>query len=87
MRFRTKPVVIEAEQFLANGEATQPVKGMKLWPDENGLQPRDMSWGYVTTIHGQSAHVQHGDWVIAEPDGEHFYPCKPDIFATNYEPV
>jgi len=85
-RFRKKPVVIEAVQFLANGEATKPVRGMTLWRDDpEGVTPRDMSWGYVTTIHGQRAHVQHGDWILPEPDGIHFYPVRPDIFAATYE--
>lgn len=30
--------------------------------------------------------VDPGDWIIAEPDGEHYYPCKPEIFRQNYEP-
>ena len=24
---------------------------------------------------------------IDEPDGEHYYPCKPDILAASYDPV
>jgi hypothetical protein len=28
-----------------------------------------------------------GDWIIPEPDGEHFYPVKPDIFEKTYEAV
>jgi hypothetical protein len=86
-RWRKKPVEVRAEQFLAAGKATAAVRGMSLWPDADGFQPRDMSWGYVTTIHGQRAHVQHGDWIIDEGDGVHFYPCKPDIFAATYEPA
>lgn len=84
-RFRKKPVVIEAEQFLAHGKETVPVRGMKLWPDEQGRQPRDATWGYVDTLEGRM-HVQHGDWIIRGVKGE-FYPCKPDIFAATYEAV
>ena len=42
---------------------------------------------HVTTIHKERATITSGDWIIAEPDSEHFYPCKPDIFAATYEPV
>jgi hypothetical protein len=44
--------------------------------------------GHVHTIHkGQVVDLEDGDWVMPEPDGEHFYPIKPDIFAATYEPV
>lgn len=87
-KFRKRPVVVEAEQFLPSKTApfTTP-PGVNLWPDENGCQPRDMSWGYVVTAHGQRVHVQYGDWIIAEPDGRGHYPCKPDIFEATYEPA
>lgn len=75
MRFRKKPVVIEAFQFLGAASVGQPgVFG------EDGRH-------YVVTIHGQRAYLAIGDWVITEPDGRHHYPCKPDIFAATYEPV
>ena len=31
--------------------------------------------------------VTSGDWVLPEPDGVHFYPVKPEIFAATYEAV
>jgi len=81
-RFRKKPVVIEAEQFIPD----QPIPdGMKLWPDENGVQPRDMSFGFIETLEGRM-HVQAGDWIITGVKGEK-YPCKPDIFKATYEAV
>lgn len=82
MRFRKKPVVISAEQYLGGGAVPA---GMKLWPDEQGLQPRDMSCGYIDTLEGRM-HVLHGDWIITGVKGEK-YPCKPDIFAMTYEPA
>lgn len=42
---------------------------------------------YVITIHSQKAYIEKGDWIIAEPDGKHYYPCRPDIFAQAYEAV
>lgn len=44
-------------------------------------------YAYVVTIHGEKAKLAPGDWVITEPDGEHHYPCKPDIFEATYEPI
>jgi hypothetical protein len=31
--------------------------------------------------------LEVGDYIIPEPDGEHYYPCKPDIFEKTYERV
>jgi hypothetical protein len=78
-KFRKKPVVIEAEQF---HESTSPLpfatkSACCLGPD---------GW-YVITIHGQETKIVDGDWIIPEPDGVHFYPCKPDIFEATYDPV
>jgi hypothetical protein len=83
MKFRKRPVVVEAEQFRAIGGF--PSLGVKSWPDEQGLQPRDGSWGYINTLEGRM-HVSDGDWIITGIKGEK-YPCKPDIFEKTYEPV
>lgn len=80
MRFRKKPIVIEAEQW--TGEVQ--VKGMC-----NSLSCLvKTSSQHVHTIHNnQIVILELGDWIIPEPDGEHFYPCKPDIFEATYERV
>jgi hypothetical protein len=80
-RFRKKPVVIEASQFLLG----EPIpKGVCVgWSCEN-----NESEPHVHTIHaGQIVILKDGDWIIPELDGVHFYPCKPDIFAATYEPA
>lgn len=82
-KYRKRPVVVEATQFFYDGPF--PVPGV--WyptkdPDDGGTYIGD---AYVVTIHGQRAYLENGDWVITEPDGEHHYPCKPDIFANVYE--
>ena len=41
--------------------------------------------GWVGTLEGGHI-VCVGDWIIKGVKGE-FYPCKPDIFASTYEPV
>jgi hypothetical protein len=35
----------------------------------------------------QHVFLSEGDWIVPEPDGEHFYPIKPDVFAATYEPA
>ena len=72
-KYRSKQVEIEAEQF--NG--TNLLKGMDF--NDGGA--------FVVTIHEQICYVEKGDYIIPEPDGIHFYPCKPDIFEKKYERI
>ncbi len=78
-KFRKKPAVIEAEQFDANHKPLP-------FADRGAVNFDGDIW-YVTTIHGQKTKVVNGDWIIPEPDGIHFYPCKPDIFEAIYDKV
>lgn len=81
MKYRKKPVVIEAEQF---------ARGISLVSTQRGVCQCDAGSqrGHLHTMHkGQVVNLEEGDWIIPEPDGEHFYPCKPDVFAATYEPA
>ena len=80
MRYRRRPTTIEAEQYLGLDQHPLP-RGVRV--SYSGPKPV----AYVITIHGQVTPVQPGDWIMPEPDGEHFYPCKPDVFEATYEPV
>lgn len=76
MRYRKRPVVVEANQFLKPG----------LCP--LGVRTREDGSHYVVTIHGQETEIVPGDWIIIEDppgDGTRAYPCKPDVFARTYE--
>lgn len=87
-KYRKKPVVVKAEQFTQEHEDgflyhDEPLPtGVTFTRFDNGL-----SAFLVTTIHGQETYVKVGDWIIQEPDGKHYYPCKPDIFEATYELV
>lgn len=79
-KYRKRPVVIEAEQYVEDGK---PVKGICVNPN-----CPVQHFFHVHTIHeNQYVAIEVGDWIIPEPDGEHYYPCKPDIFAVTYEEV
>jgi hypothetical protein len=81
-KYRKKPVIIEAVQFIPG----QPLpEGMRRWPNERGIQPRDMSFGYIHTPEGVM-HVHSGDWIIKGIKGE-FCAVKNDIFEASYELV
>jgi hypothetical protein len=87
-RFRKKPVVIEAVQWIGsnitevlNFGMTGPVP---LWGDDYSVN-REASQVSILTSEGKMT-ASLNDWIIRGVKGE-FYPCKPDIFAATYEAV
>lgn len=70
MKYRKKPVVIEATQWFKDGD------------HPNVTQNLDGHFG-IETLEG-FMRANTGDWIIKGVKGEH-YPCKPDIFALTYE--
>ncbi len=76
MKFRKKPVVIDAVQF-ETGTTPQGVCRC-LNSGREGLP-------HIHTLEG-IMDVYNGDWIITGIKGEQ-YPCKPDIFALTYEEV
>lgn len=80
-KFRKKPVVIEAEQYVEYGTL---VRGMC---NSRSCYSAGHNTPHVHTIHAdQIVVLEVGDWIIPEPDGKHYYPVKPDIFDATYEP-
>jgi hypothetical protein len=81
-KYRKKPVVIEAEQYTEYGKLVKGMCNSQACYVDGNNRP------HVHTIHNdQKIDLELGDFVIPEPDGEHFYPCKPDIFEATYEKV
>lgn len=76
MKFRKKPVVIEATQWWVQGDHPAVMRNAVGMPHE---------YGWIDTLEG-SHIVTPGDWIITGIKGEH-YPCKPDIFEATYERV
>ena len=85
MKYRKKPVVIEAFQL-----------GVDYIPDwfmdcvtKNAIILRGDYKGEtsadIETLEGWH-HANYGDYIIRGVKGE-IYPCKPDIFKMNYEVV
>jgi hypothetical protein len=75
MKFRKKPVVIEAVQWFKMGDHPAVLES----------QGNDGPYPFIDTLEGPHL-VTPGDWIITGVKGEH-YPCKPDIFEMTYEPV
>ncbi len=87
MKFRKKPVVIEARQFL-NDETSYEVLH---WVNESqhlgnaGFASWHNGFMLIPTLEGVH-EANPGDWIIQGVAGE-FYPCKPAIFDATYELV
>lgn len=87
MKFRKKPVVIEAYQW--SGAAFDDI--VKEWNPPLGTD-KCIHCEYCLDVHGristlEGAHIVClGDWIITGIKDES-YPCKPDIFAATYETV
>lgn len=81
-KFRKKPVVIEAVQFVNNVDEVEQFVGMELRGNMNGEE--DVQELIIPTLEGEMT-AKVTDWIIKGVNGE-FYPCKPDIFENTYEP-
>lgn len=91
MKFRKKPVVIEATQW--DGELTTALALIALGAQITFPFDKKSTNIVVGTLEdgrlsgGGSQVLQvasKGDWIIKGVKNE-FYPCKPDIFAATYE--
>lgn len=88
MKFRKKPIVIEAIQY----DGIESVNEMRSkWPDfykssENSFKSEISDYVLlIETLEG--IHTAHrGDWIIKGIKGE-FYPCKSNVFEMTYEKV
>lgn len=83
MRFRKKPVVIEAVQF--TGQSVDGVNVIVAGLNHPRLVAGTPLWGEIQTLEGVM-RADIGDWIITGVKGER-YPCKPDIFAATYDAV
>ena len=84
MKYRKKPVVIEAVQFL-QGNFSAIIAAFPEAVKWNGWLHEDGKWrADIPTMEGTMTATD-GDWIIKGVKGE-FYPCKPDIFEATYEP-
>jgi hypothetical protein len=71
--FRRKATIIKAVQLTEGVE------------DPAGVLRDEHRRPYVITAHNQRVILEPGDWVTQEPNGQGYYPIKPDILASTYE--
>lgn len=80
MKYRKKPVVIEAIQY--NGANFNEIRGFMRGTSYSKLVNRKIR---IQTLEGH-IYADEEDYIIKGVQGE-FYPCKPDIFEATYEKV
>jgi hypothetical protein len=76
VRYRKKPVVVEARQY--DGTNGPELLAWALGELRGGVLT-------INTLEGDMV-ASPGDYIICGVEGE-FYPCKPAIFEATYEPV
>ncbi len=77
MKYRKKPVVIEAIQWTGFNLA----EIVSFVGEDYSVKPNDDLM--IKTLQGE-LHATANDWIIKGVKGE-FYPCKPDIFKATYD--
>ncbi len=88
MKYRKKPVIIEAVQFDRSKAEKDVAKYYPMVTDlassttALGVEEREDRF-FISTLDG-SMTVIDGDYIIQGVEGE-FYPCKPDIFEKTYD--
>ncbi len=92
MKYRKKPVVIEAVQLATDnfdavcdfmGGTPIPKHNPNFGIDEHGNTNEPYLGVYIETLEGKML-ASYGDYIIKGVNGE-FYPCKPDIFEKTYD--
>jgi len=84
MKFRKKPVEIEAVQFDGNYRCLDIYPLSEVGQFKVGVRDNEKVL-LIPTLEGEMT-ARKGDWIIRGVHGE-YYPCKPDIFAETYDPV
>lgn len=78
MKFRKKPVVIDAMQFTGKNHAD----ALAFCERNATAMQNDIA---ISTLEGLM-RANPGDWIVKGVEGE-FYPVKPSVFAATYESV
>lgn len=80
MKFRKKPVVVEAVRWTGDN-----YEEINAFCEENDLWAENRKALFINGLEG-IMYAEIGDYIIKGVNGE-YYPCKPDIFEKTYERV
>lgn len=90
MKYRKKPVVVDAVQFNGDNfaEIDEELDGPNFFPvdkEDRTDDPEVMAEVY-DELHSTWVGVKQNQWIIRGVKGE-FYPCDPEVFEATYEAV
>jgi len=85
MKYRKKPVEIEAVQFIDTPERVYEIAEFIGGDIRVNYEDKDNPYIPIETLEG-TMKASVGDYIIKGVKGE-YYPCKPDVFTQTYEPV
>ena len=92
MRFRKKPITVEAFQMTRDVETIAPswfmeaVMEGKVYINQSLVDGHALVYGCTIETPRGRLNARIGDYVVQGVDGE-LYPCKADIFQKTYERV
>lgn len=95
MKFRKKPTIVEAIKFEYTKDGITRLRNFA--GKNSGLVSKAKHAGaiaeaiIIVSYYPSDDIVKHnvafeGDWIIKNENGE-FYPCKPDVFHKEFEPI
>lgn len=87
MKFRKKPVIIDAIQFI--NDTPERLLDIQLFMDNKDLRVdyhKGIPQIIIETLESDHQITNIGDWIIKGVKGE-FYPIRNDIFEQTYELV
>jgi hypothetical protein len=87
VKYRKRPLVVEAERFDGTLECAMRICGPGGTPDLYYGNPEPGDWSlviFVVTPEG-TMKAEAGSWIVTGIQGER-YPVKSDIFQATYEP-
>lgn len=89
MKYKSKPVEIEAVRFTGDVKAVQGFAGRQNFdsvdPEDRTDDPEIIAEVY-DKLHSTWVGVKLGQWIIKGTKGE-FYPCDDEVFREKYERV
>lgn len=88
MKYKKKPVIIEAIQLLNNNSSIEECLKFiynVFITDDDIETVKNNKHIRIQTLEGDMK-ASFGDYIIKGVNGE-FYPCKPDIFEKTYESI
>jgi len=86
-RYRKKPEIYEAEQFITEGKTLEEVKAIakRLGVIVDGPSNVAGLMSYYIMTSGGIVSVSPGDWIMKGPAGEQCVPVSPKYFEARFE--